>query len=79
LLSTTETQGLVLLEAMAGENPVVAVRSSGIDDIIINEYNGYKTSENINDWALKIKYILENSSLHNELSKNAYKYSKIHS
>ena len=74
--STTETQGLVLLEAMAGENPVVAVRSSGIDDIIINEYNGYKTSENINDWALKIKNILENRSLCNELSQNAYEYSK---
>jgi len=52
--STTETQGLVLLEAMAGGNPVVAVRSSGIDDIVINEHNGYKTAENINEWAKKL-------------------------
>jgi glycosyltransferase involved in cell wall biosynthesis len=77
--STTETQGLVLLEAMAGGDPVVAVRSSGIDDIIINEYNGYKTSENINDWASKIKLIIENDSIYVKLSKNAFEYSKKYS
>lgn len=77
--STTETQGLVLLEAMAGGNPVVAVRSSGIDDIIINEYNGYKTTENINDWAVKIKFIIENNTIYERLSKNASEYSKKYS
>ena len=74
--STTETQGLVLLEAMAGGNPVVAVRSSGIDDIVINEHNGYKTAENINDWAKKIKYILEDSETYENLSKRAFEYSQ---
>ena len=74
--STTETQGLVLLEAMAGKNPVIAVRASGIDDIVINEYNGYKTAENINDWAAKIKYILEDRERYERLSKNAFEYSK---
>jgi glycosyltransferase involved in cell wall biosynthesis len=74
--STSETQGLVLLEAMAGKNPVVAIRSSGIDDIIINEYNGFKTAENTNEWALKIKYIMENKSICEKLSENAFEYSK---
>ncbi|MDY6821938.1 MAG: glycosyltransferase, partial [Deferribacterota bacterium] len=72
--STTETQGLVLLEAMAGGCPVVAVQSSGIDDIINNDYNGYKTPENIYSWAEKIKTIIENNEKYNELSNNALKH-----
>ncbi|MFO8033090.1 MAG: glycosyltransferase, partial [Desulfohalobiaceae bacterium] len=45
--STSETQGMVILEAMAGGCPAVAVRSSGIADLIQNGYNGYKTSEDV--------------------------------
>ena len=57
--STTETQGMVLLEAMAGYNPVVAVKSSGIDDVIENGYNGFKTDEEIEEWSSKIEQLLK--------------------
>jgi len=74
--SQSETQGMVLLEAMAGKCPVVAVRSSGIDDIINNDYNGYKTKADIQAWAEKIIYLLENPDRLKEISENAYEFSK---
>lgn len=39
--STTETQGMVVLEAMAGGCPVVAVDASGVRDVVVNGENGY--------------------------------------
>ena len=41
--SRSETQGIVLLEAMAVGTPVLALRATGTDDIVINGVNGYMT------------------------------------
>lgn len=38
--SQTETQGLVVAEAMAAGTPVVAVRASGVGDVVRDGYNG---------------------------------------
>ncbi|MFA9378434.1 MAG: glycosyltransferase [Lachnotalea sp.] len=72
--SLSETQGMVLLEAMAGHCPVVSVISSGTDDMIENGYNGYKTSENIKEWSDKIIELLENKNLLHDMSENAFSY-----
>ncbi len=69
--STTETQGMVLLEAMAGYNPVVAVKSSGIDDVIENDYNGYKTEEEIEKWSSRIEELLRDKEKFKQSSQNA--------
>ena len=69
--STTETQGMVLLEAMAGYNPVVAVKSSGIDDVVQNGYNGYKTEEDIEKWSNRIKELLTDRDNYQQSSQNA--------
>ncbi|MCF7920760.1 MAG: glycosyltransferase [Candidatus Cloacimonetes bacterium] len=74
--SRSETQGMVLLEAMAGKTPVVAVRSSGIDDVIEDGYNGFKTDEDIHQWSEKIISLMENNSLLYELSENAFIYAR---
>ncbi|MDA3809382.1 MAG: glycosyltransferase, partial [Spirochaetaceae bacterium] len=57
--SQSETQGMVILEAMAGGSPVVAVDSSGISDIVINGKNGFKTDADLNQWVGKIQFLLE--------------------
>ncbi len=77
--STTETQGMVLLEAMAGYNPVVAVRSSGIDDVVKNNFNGFKTEEEISAWTDKVIEIVNNKDLKDELAENAYQMAEKHS
>lgn len=74
--SLSETQGMVLLEAMAGKCPVVTVRSSGTDDVVCDKYNGFKTSEDIIEWAEKIKYLIENRDILEKMSLNALEYAK---
>ena len=74
--SKSETQGMVLLEAMAGQCPVVCVRSSGTDDVIADTYNGFKTAEDVEKWAEKVLYLLENKEVLEAMQKNAFSYSQ---
>ncbi len=69
--SQSETQGMVILEAMAGGCPVVAVDSSGISDIIKNGINGYKTGSNLDEWVVKIRLLLENEEERLRLGRQA--------
>lgn len=74
--SRSETQGMVLLEAMAGRCPVVAVSSGGVDDMVIDGYNGYKTREDIEDWSQRVIDLMANGEKLRELSQNAAEYAK---
>jgi len=49
--SASETQGMVVLEAMAAGLPVVAVNSSGIDAFVENRETGYATPETLEIWT----------------------------
>ncbi len=69
--SKSETQGIVLLEAMAAGNPVIAVSANGVDDVVINGYNGYRTAENVETWAQKAQEVLDDSQLYQSLSMGA--------
>lgn len=74
--SKSETQGMVLLEAMAGKCPVVCVRSSGTDDAVVDAFNGFKTPDDVEKWADKITYLLENKSAFMAMQTNAYLYAQ---
>lgn len=69
--SLSETQGMVLLEAMAGKTPVVAVRSSGIQDVIRDGYNGYKTDADIGEWVDRVLLLMMDQALRERMSLNA--------
>jgi len=69
--SKSETQGMVILEAMSAGLPVVAVRSSGIEDVVRDGLNGYKTPENQARWIEKAQRLLEDDKLRSELSDKA--------
>lgn len=69
--SKSETQGMVILEAMAAGLPVVAVRSSGIDDVVRQDFNGFKTPEKQDQWCEKVQLLLEDEALRNKLAANA--------
>ncbi|WP_302672453.1 glycosyltransferase [uncultured Clostridium sp.] len=70
--SKSETQGIVLIEAMAAKNPVVAVRGTGVVDIVENEVNGFMTDEDIDEWSDKIAYLLNNRVILKKISIGAY-------
>jgi glycosyltransferase involved in cell wall biosynthesis len=77
--SKSETQGMVILEAMAAGLPVVAVRSSGIDDVVRQGYNGFKTPENIGQWCARVTQLLEDERLREEMSGHALLVAAEHS
>lgn len=49
--SKSETQGIVLAEAMAAGCPVVAVRATGVEDIVKDGCNGFAVEEDPVIWA----------------------------
>ena len=57
--SKSETQGIVLTEALAAGTPVVAVHAIGADDIIKDGVNGFLTEEKEEAWAAKVSEALE--------------------
>lgn len=71
--SKSETQGIVLLEAMAVGNPVVAVNATGVCDIIEDGKNGYLTAEDANVWAERISYLMQKRDVRKEMGQEAEK------
>lgn len=74
--SRSETQGMVIIEAMAAGLPVVAVRSSGIDDVIDQGINGFKTPENHQAWSNAVKQCLKDDQALAKLANNAHQHAK---
>ncbi len=61
--SRSETQGIVLIESMAAGTPVLAVRATGIEDVVVNGKNGYMTSVSEIEFTEKLMDILEKKEL----------------
>ena len=58
--SKTETQGIVVLEAFAGAAPVIAVRASGVEDLVDDGINGILTEEDTQEYAQAVaEYLAE--------------------
>jgi len=69
--STTETQGLVLAEAMAWGTPVVALRGPGVVDIVKDGYNGY-VIDSAQQMAEKIEHLYNNKEEYVALQQGAF-------
>lgn len=74
--SRTETQGLVLLEAMAQGIPVVSTAKLGTVDILSPEQGCIIAEENIDDFSSKLLNVLEDKTLHDRLQEEAPEYAK---
>lgn len=72
--SRSETQGMVILEAMAAHLPVVTVRSSGIDDVVQDGVNGYKTPCQVAQWTERLRLLLEDDALRKEMADAAQRF-----
>jgi 1,2-diacylglycerol 3-alpha-glucosyltransferase len=76
--STTDTQGIVIMEAMAAGTPIVAVDALGPGDILTDGETGMVTGNNASEFALAILKVLGEPKLAGKLSaqgkKEAGKY-----
>ena len=57
--SKTETQGIVVLEAFAGATPVIAVKASGVEDLVDDGVNGILTGEDTEEYAARVTEFLK--------------------
>jgi len=69
--SVTETQGIVLLEAMTAGVPVVAIDKLGPKDIVSDGQDGYLSELSIEDFSQNIVKILNNGDLREKMSNHA--------
>lgn len=69
--SLTETQGLVLIEAMASGLPVVAVGVNGVRDMVDHQVNGLLTSCDLQDFAAAVCTVLQDEELYQSFKVNA--------
>jgi 1,2-diacylglycerol 3-alpha-glucosyltransferase len=76
--SQSETQGLVLAEAMAAGTPVIALRGPGIVDIVVDGKNGYCVSS-VGAMAEKIDHVMNNPAELAHLQEGAFATSQAYS
>jgi glycosyltransferase involved in cell wall biosynthesis len=74
--SNTETQGLVLLEAMALGVPLVSTAVMGTKDILAPNKGALVCDESIDEFANGVITLLEDKQLREKLSKEALEYVK---
>lgn len=77
--STTETQGLTIIEGLAASKPTICINDESFTAMIEPNYNGYlfKNNDEFKDYIFKL---MNDDKLYKEMSINArnsiYKYSK---
>ncbi len=69
--SLTETQGLVAVEAMAAGLPVVAIRASGIEDMVESGKNGILTKNSTDEFSESVLRLVQNGELRKKMSERA--------
>jgi glycosyltransferase involved in cell wall biosynthesis len=69
--SKSETQGMVLTEAMYCGLPIVAVRATGDKDIVEDGKTGFLVSENKKEFADAVQRLIDNADLRREFEQEA--------
>lgn len=77
--SITETQGIVITEAMAAGTPVVAVDQMGPSDIVKSGDDGYLTDLKIEPFVAKINKLLDDDALRRNMGQKARKHAEDYS
>jgi len=76
--STTETQGLTVLEAMASSIPVIAIKDDSFIDAVKDKKNGFVFKTD-NDYLKAVNELYNNKKLYKEMCLKAEELSKEHS
>lgn len=71
---TSESFGMVIIEAMAAEKPVIANNVPGVRSVIDNGVNGFLTEpKNVEEMNSRIKLLLDNKNLRIKMGHNGRK------
>lgn len=71
--SKSETQGMVISEAMYCGLPIVAVRATGVEDLVMDGTSGMLVSENKQEFFQALKKLANDMELRKRFSENAKK------
>lgn len=71
--SKTETQGMVVYEALATGVPVIAVQDTAFYSIVNDGHNGFMTNKDPKRYATKIQHLLTHKEQKREFASNAQK------
>ncbi|MFA5776912.1 MAG: glycosyltransferase [Parcubacteria group bacterium] len=74
--SKSETQGMIISEAMYCGLPIVAVNAPGVCDLVQNNVNGFLTSENKGEFASAVQKLIDDKELRNKFSAESSKIAK---
>lgn len=74
--SRTETQGLVLLEAMAMGLPVVSTAEMGTKDILLPQQGALIAQEEVADFVDKLEMVLANQQRRQDMAREAVRYAQ---
>lgn len=77
--SVSETQGMVILEAMAAGLPIVAVNATGVDAFVQNRRTGLLTEEDLDAWTDAVHALLVNRSERQTMARAAFEEAQTHS
>jgi 1,2-diacylglycerol 3-alpha-glucosyltransferase len=73
--SKTDTQGIVIIEAMTAHLPIIGFNSPGPKDFIVEGKNGFICSTN-NGLKKQLTKLIQNQKMRNEMGKMSANYSK---
>jgi 1,2-diacylglycerol 3-alpha-glucosyltransferase len=69
--SKSETQGMILTEAMYSGLPIVAVRATGAKDIVENGRTGFLVSENMDEFGGSVQKLIDDGNLRKKMGEEA--------
>jgi 1,2-diacylglycerol 3-alpha-glucosyltransferase len=74
--SKSETQGMIVSEAMYLGLPIVAVNAPGVSDLVRNNKNGFLVSENESEFSSAVQKLIDEKELRNKFSKESKKIAR---
>lgn len=69
--STSETFGMVIIEALASGLPVLAIKAPGVVDIVTDGVEGLLVEDEISQFAERLEILVKNRNLRKKLSEGA--------
>jgi len=74
--SKSETQGMIMTEAMYSGLPIVAVDATGSKSLVLNKANGFLVKEDVKEFSEAVKKLVEDENLRQKFGEVSKKIAK---